>query len=127
KTEIQEILGHCPAKADQMPLGQQRHSGIEEEKLKRRCRDKKRSRIDAGNFSHARSDGHGRSRYRQGFSGQGSSNGPTYDEDRVSNPKPPGISSGSLLPTCARCGKRHKGRCLADTRVTSVVVKVVTK
>ncbi|WMV07143.1 hypothetical protein MTR67_000528 [Solanum verrucosum] len=27
----------------------------------------------------------------------------------VSNAKPQGISHGSLLPTCARCGKRHKG------------------
>jgi len=33
----------------------------------------------------------------------------------MSNPRPQRISSESLLPTCARCGRRHEGRCVAGT------------
>ncbi|WMV29476.1 hypothetical protein MTR67_022861 [Solanum verrucosum] len=33
----------------------------------------------------------------------------------VSNAKQQEISRGFVLPTCARCGKRHKGKCLAGT------------
>ncbi|XP_049356979.1 uncharacterized protein LOC125821604 [Solanum verrucosum] len=47
---------------------------------------------------------------------QGSSNAPNYKEERVSNPKPPGISDESLWPTCARSGNRHEGRCLAGKK-----------
>ncbi|XP_049386015.1 uncharacterized protein LOC125850144 [Solanum stenotomum] len=76
----------------------------------------KRSINDDGNSSHERSDGHGRPKYRQKFCRHDSSNAPKYSEDRVSNPKPQGISSESLWPTCARCGKRHEGRCLAGMK-----------
>ena len=31
----------------------------------------------------------------------------------VSTPRPQGISNESLWSFCARCGKRHEGRCLA--------------
>ncbi|XP_049378053.1 serine/arginine-rich splicing factor RS2Z33-like [Solanum stenotomum] len=85
---------------------------IEEKKLKGRYREKKRFGDD-DNSPHVRSDGHGHPKHRQRFSEQDSSNAPKYSEDRVSNPKPQGISSESLWPTCARCGKRHEGRCLA--------------
>uniref|UniRef100_M1DLM4 Zinc knuckle family protein n=1 Tax=Solanum tuberosum TaxID=4113 RepID=M1DLM4_SOLTU len=54
---------------------------IEEEKLKRRSREKKRPRIDDDKFSYDRSDGHGRSRNRQRFYRQGSANAPKYNED----------------------------------------------
>ncbi|XP_049357062.1 uncharacterized protein LOC125821721 [Solanum verrucosum] len=85
---------------------------IEEEKLKERSRETKRSRIGDGNFSHARSDGHGRPRYRQRFSGQGSSNSPKFHKKRVSNPKPQGGGGGSSLPNCAECGRNHECKCL---------------
>ncbi|KAH0650427.1 hypothetical protein KY284_030339 [Solanum tuberosum] len=62
---------------------------IEESKLKKeRAREKKRSRVDNDG-----SDGHGCSKNRQKFFGQGYSNAPKYKEER--------------------CGKRHEGRCLA--------------
>ncbi|XP_049391512.1 uncharacterized protein LOC125855903 [Solanum stenotomum] len=38
---------------------------IEEDKLKERSREAKRAKIGDGNFSHARSNGHGRSIFRQ--------------------------------------------------------------
>ncbi|WMV58316.1 hypothetical protein MTR67_051701 [Solanum verrucosum] len=47
---------------------------IEEENLKEKFREAKRAKIGDGNFSHARSDGHGRPMFQQRFSGQGSSN-----------------------------------------------------
>jgi len=72
---------------------------IDEDKLKERFRENKRSRTGDGNFSHARSDGHGRPRYRQRFSGQGSSNAHKFNKERVSNPKPQGGNGGgSSLP-----------------------------
>ncbi|XP_049381260.1 uncharacterized protein LOC125845772 [Solanum stenotomum] len=87
---------------------------LKDEKLKGRSREKKESRMDDDNPSYDTSDGHGRSRNRQRFSGKGSSNAPKYNEDRVFNPKPQGISSESLWPTCATCGKSYEGKCLAE-------------
>jgi len=49
---------------------------------------------------------------------QGSSNASAskFNKDRVSNPKPQeGNGSGSLLPTCAKCGIKHEGKCLAGS------------
>jgi len=86
---------------------------IEEAKLKGRAREKKWSRNDDGDSSHVRSDRHGRSKNRQRFFGQGSFNTGKYKEDKVFSPKTHKISNESLWPTCARCGKRHEGRCLA--------------
>uniref|UniRef100_M1DH66 Gag-pol polyprotein n=1 Tax=Solanum tuberosum TaxID=4113 RepID=M1DH66_SOLTU len=87
---------------------------IEGEKFKEKTRQTKRAKTDDGNFSHARSDGHGRPRFRQTFSGQGSSNAsPKFNKERVSNHKPQGGNeSQSSLPmsTCVRCGKKHEGR-----------------
>ncbi|WMV09070.1 hypothetical protein MTR67_002455 [Solanum verrucosum] len=62
-------------------------------------------------------DGHGRSKFRQRFFGQGSSNVPSkFNKERVSNPKPKGGSgSGSLFPTCAKCGKKREGKFLAGS------------
>ncbi|WMV24299.1 hypothetical protein MTR67_017684 [Solanum verrucosum] len=62
---------------------------IEEEKLKEKSRETKRAITCDGNFSHSRSERHGRPRLRQKFFGQGSSNvPPEFNKDRVSNPKP---------------------------------------
>ncbi|XP_049391569.1 uncharacterized protein LOC125855999 [Solanum stenotomum] len=45
---------------------------------------------------------------------QGSSNSPRFNKERVSNLKPQGGNrSGSLLPTCAMCGRKNEGKCLA--------------
>ncbi|XP_049372511.1 uncharacterized protein LOC125837430 [Solanum verrucosum] len=51
------------------------------------------------------------------FSGQCSSNSrPRFNKDMVSNPKPQGENGGGFsLSTCAKCGKKHEGKCLADT------------
>ena len=57
---------------------------IEEEKLKEKSRETKRAKTDDGNFSPARSNGHGRSKLFQRFSSQGSSNSPSkFNKDRV--------------------------------------------
>ncbi|XP_049369906.1 uncharacterized protein LOC125834798 [Solanum verrucosum] len=65
---------------------------IEEEKVKKRSREAKRAKIGDGYFSHLRSDGHGCSRFRQRFFGQGSSNAPSKFNKN-----------------------RNEGKCLADT------------
>ncbi|XP_049394726.1 uncharacterized protein LOC125859017 [Solanum stenotomum] len=94
-------------------------SAIEEKKLQKKSREVKRVKIDDGNFSHERSDGHSHSRFRQRFSGQGSSNAPLkFNKDKVSNPKTQGGNSNrSLLSksTCTRYGRNPEGKCLADT------------
>ncbi|XP_049364054.1 uncharacterized protein LOC125828771 [Solanum verrucosum] len=64
------------------------------------------------------SDGQGRPRFRQRFSNKGSSSALRFNKDRVSNPKPQeGNSSGSYVarPNCAKCGRKHDGKCLVGT------------
>ncbi|XP_049414708.1 uncharacterized protein LOC125877463 [Solanum stenotomum] len=76
-------------------------------------------KIGDGNFSNKRFDGKGRPRFRQRFSDQISFNAPPkFNRDRVSNPKPQGGNgSGSSLcrSNCPKCGRKHEGKCLADT------------
>ncbi|WMV50867.1 hypothetical protein MTR67_044252 [Solanum verrucosum] len=103
---------------------------IEEEKLKEKSKEAKRENIGDGYFSHSRSDGHGCSKFRQRFSSQGSSNASTakFNKDRVSNLKPQGENgSGSLLTTCARCGRKIAGKCLVGTDGFFVAVRVFTR
>ncbi|KAH0720584.1 hypothetical protein KY290_005079 [Solanum tuberosum] len=89
---------------------------IEEEKLKQRSREVKRPRVDDGNYSHDRSGGQGHSRFRQWFSGQGSTNAPPRQRnERVSNPKPQGDGNNPLMPTFAKYGRNHEGKCLAGS------------
>ncbi|WMV29786.1 hypothetical protein MTR67_023171, partial [Solanum verrucosum] len=87
---------------------------MEEEKLQDKNREVKRARTGDGNFFNARSDGQGRTRFKQRFSNQGcSSAAPRVHNDRVSNPKPQrGNSSGSYVarPNCAKCGRKHEGK-----------------
>ncbi|XP_049406190.1 uncharacterized protein LOC125869803 [Solanum stenotomum] len=90
---------------------------IEEGKLKEESREKKRSIIEDDDPSHARSDGHGRLKYRQKFPGQGSRNTPKFNQEMVSNLKPQGDSSGVLLPGCSKCDRRYVGECLAGSNV----------
>lgn len=77
----------------------------------------KRSRTGDGKFSNSRFDGQGRLRFRLRFSNQSSSSTPPrVKKDRVSNPKPQvGNDSYSYVATCAKCGKRHDGKCLVGT------------
>jgi len=89
---------------------------IEEENLKERSREAKRARVDDGNYSHSRSGGRGRSRFRQKFSGQGYSSGPPRpNNERVSNPKPQGDGNRPSMPTCAKYGRNHDMKCLAGS------------
>ncbi|KAK4731301.1 hypothetical protein R3W88_024289 [Solanum pinnatisectum] len=77
-------------------------------------REGKRARTGDGNFSNAKYDA---PRFKQRFSNQGSSSAPRVNKDRVSNPKPQGGNSGGSSmskPTCAKCGKKHDGKCLVD-------------
>ncbi|XP_049348209.1 uncharacterized protein LOC125812780 [Solanum verrucosum] len=94
---------------------------IEELIIKGKSREVKKVKTGDINFSHARSDGHGRSKFHQGSSDQGSSNvPPKFDKDRVSNPKPQGGNGGGsslARSTYAKCGKKHDGKCLASTDV----------
>ncbi|XP_049375597.1 uncharacterized protein LOC125840666 [Solanum verrucosum] len=86
------------------------------ENFRERYWETKKARTGDGNFSHSRSDAHGRSEFRQRFFGQGSSNDPPkFNKDKVSNPNPQGRNGGgSSLSTCARCERKHEGKCLAD-------------
>uniref|UniRef100_A0A0V0HP02 Putative ovule protein n=1 Tax=Solanum chacoense TaxID=4108 RepID=A0A0V0HP02_SOLCH len=90
---------------------------IEEEKHKEKSGEAKKARTGDGDFSHSRSDGYGRSKFRKRFSSQGSSNAPPkFNKYRVPNPKPQeGNSGGSSSFTCAKFGRRHEGKFLAST------------
>ncbi|XP_049375513.1 uncharacterized protein LOC125840585 [Solanum verrucosum] len=37
--------------------------------------------------------------------------------ERVSNPKPQGDGNRPPMPTCAKCGRNHEGKCLAGSNV----------
>jgi len=65
--------------------------------------------VDDGNNSYSRSGGRGRSRFRQKFSGQGSTSAPSRtNNERVSNPKPQGDGNRSSIPNCANVGEIMK-------------------
>ncbi|XP_049397383.1 uncharacterized protein LOC125861561 [Solanum stenotomum] len=95
------------------------HAHQIEEKLKGKYREIKRAKTRGGNFSNARSDGQGRPRFRQRFSGQGSSNAyPNFNQDRVSNPKSQGGNGSEfslLRSNCAKFGRKQEGKGLAGT------------
>lgn len=80
---------------------------IEEEKVKEKSKETSRAKTSDGNFSHARSDGHGNLRFNKTFSGQGSSYAPPFlKKYRVSNPSPQRGNGSRLsfsLCTCVRC------------------------
>ncbi|XP_049367973.1 uncharacterized protein LOC125832826 [Solanum verrucosum] len=85
-------------------------------KIKERSREAKRARVDDGNFSYSMSGRRGHSSFRQKSSGKGSTNAPPKSSnEKVSNPKPQGYGSRSLMPTCAKCGRNHEGKCLAGS------------
>ncbi|WMV41581.1 hypothetical protein MTR67_034966 [Solanum verrucosum] len=86
-----------------------------DEKLKERSREAQRTNTDDNDFSHSKSERQGRSKFQQRFSSQGSSNAPpNFNKYRVSNHKPQGGNGGGyLLSTCARCGRKREGKCLA--------------
>uniref|UniRef100_M1DRV3 Polyprotein n=1 Tax=Solanum tuberosum TaxID=4113 RepID=M1DRV3_SOLTU len=93
---------------------------MENEKLQGNNKEVKRARTGEGNFSNAKSDGQGRQRFKQRFSYQGSSSTPRVDKDKdsVSNPKPQGGNSGGSYvarPNCAKCGRKHEGKCLVGS------------
>ncbi|XP_049357009.1 uncharacterized protein LOC125821644 [Solanum verrucosum] len=91
---------------------------MEGEKLQDKNREVKRARIGDGNFSNARSDGQGLPRFKQRFSNQGSSSAPRVNKDRVCNPNPLGENNGCSYvarPNCAKCGRKHDGKCLVSS------------
>jgi len=60
----------------------------------------------------------GQQRFKQRFSNQDSCSAPKVNKNMVSNPKPQGgYDKGTTMakPACAKCGKRHDGKCLAGT------------
>uniref|UniRef100_M1DHL0 Gag-pol polyprotein n=1 Tax=Solanum tuberosum TaxID=4113 RepID=M1DHL0_SOLTU len=69
---------------------------IEESKLKRKNREVKRARTGDGNFSNARSNGQGQKKFKQGYSGQDSSNTPRFNQEK-------GSGSPFPKPTCTKC------------------------
>ncbi|XP_049357353.1 uncharacterized protein LOC125822017 [Solanum verrucosum] len=96
---------------------------MEELKFKEKSREVKRARTVDGNFSNARSDEQGKprfkQRFKQRFSNQGFSHpSPRVNKDMVSNRKPQGGNGGGSSferSTCAKCGKEHAGKYLANT------------
>ncbi|KAH0706305.1 hypothetical protein KY285_010808 [Solanum tuberosum] len=93
---------------------------VEETSLRKKNREVKRARTDDRNSYKGKFEGQGRSRFRKRFSNQGSSSAPRVNKDRVSNLKPQGGTSGGssmVRPTCAKCGKKHDGKCLVGIGV----------
>uniref|UniRef100_M1DF71 Gag-pol polyprotein n=1 Tax=Solanum tuberosum TaxID=4113 RepID=M1DF71_SOLTU len=90
---------------------------IESEKLQGN-REVKRARTSEGNISNNKPGGQGRQGFKQRFSNQGSTSTPRVDKDRVSNPKSQGGNSGGSYvarPNCAKCGRKHEGKCLVGS------------
>ncbi|XP_049357000.1 uncharacterized protein LOC125821630 [Solanum verrucosum] len=81
---------------------------FENEKFEERSRGTKRYRLEDDDSS------------QEGSYGQSHSNiPPKFNQKEVSTLKSKGVSgSGSYVvsPTCARCGKKHNGKCLAGTK-----------
>uniref|UniRef100_M1AP08 Retrotransposon gag protein n=1 Tax=Solanum tuberosum TaxID=4113 RepID=M1AP08_SOLTU len=90
---------------------------MEESKLKKEFKEKKRSRLDDEKSLDDESDGHGRHRFRQKFPEQGPLSTPKFNQKRVSNPKLQEDGSEILLPGCSKCDRRHEGECLAGSNV----------
>ncbi|XP_049356909.1 uncharacterized protein LOC125821531 [Solanum verrucosum] len=89
-------------------------------RLKKKNREVKRARTNDGNSSKGKFEGQGRPRFKGKFSNQSSSNALRGNKGRVSNPKPQGRNSGGSSmkrPTCAKCGKKHDGKCLVGMGV----------
>ncbi|KAK4731856.1 hypothetical protein R3W88_024844 [Solanum pinnatisectum] len=91
---------------------------IEEQKLKQVNREVKKARTEDRNSSNGKFKSQGRLRFKRKFSNQGSSSTPRVNKDWVFNPKPQGGNSGGSYvdrPNCAKCGKKHGGKCLVGT------------
>lgn len=86
---------------------------IEEKNLKEISREELMDIMDDENLVHARFGRWVRCRFRQRYSGQGSTKAPPKPRnERVSNSKPQGDNCKSLISTCAKCGRNHEGKCL---------------
>ncbi|KAH0695924.1 hypothetical protein KY289_013406 [Solanum tuberosum] len=93
---------------------------VEESRLRKKSIEVKRARPDDGNSSKNKFEGQSGPRFKKKFSNQSSSNAPRPNKERVSNPKPQGGNrDGSSMgkPSCAKCGKKHEGKCLVDMGV----------
>ncbi|XP_055836422.1 uncharacterized protein LOC129905075 [Solanum dulcamara] len=98
----------------------ERDLGMLEEKLNKKARESKRENIDCGDISHSKTGSGGRQQFCQKSSGQNSSNTltPKFNKYRAYNPRPQGVSSsGQTIPACKKCGKSHRGECLAGSGV----------
>ncbi|XP_049375775.1 uncharacterized protein LOC125840853 [Solanum verrucosum] len=85
---------------------------------RKKNREVKKAGTDDGNSSKGKFESQGKPRFNRRLSNQGSSITPRVKKDRVSNPKPQGGNSGGssmTRPTCPKCGKKHKGKCLVGT------------
>ncbi|WMV45442.1 hypothetical protein MTR67_038827 [Solanum verrucosum] len=81
---------------------------IENDKVKERPRETKWYRIEDDNSSQERSEGHGRLRPQQRFSGQGTSKTPPrFIKEMVSNPKFHERSNNCRFLDCAKCGRNN--------------------
>ncbi|XP_049399874.1 uncharacterized protein LOC125863954 [Solanum stenotomum] len=93
---------------------------VEESRLRKKSREVKRESPDDGNSSKSKFEGQSGPRFKKKFSNQSSSNAPKPNKDKVPNSKPQGGNRGGSSmekPTCAKCGKKHKGKCLAGISV----------
>ncbi|XP_049378140.1 uncharacterized protein LOC125842904 [Solanum stenotomum] len=90
---------------------------IEELKLKKESKEKKRSTLDDDEPLDDESDGHDRPKFRQKFPEQGPSSTSKFNQKRVSNPKSQEEGSEILLPGCLECDRSHEGECLACSNI----------
>ncbi|XP_049399810.1 uncharacterized protein LOC125863878 [Solanum stenotomum] len=63
--------------------------------------------IEVTSVEKSESDGKGRPKFKQRYSGQDSPNTPRFNQEK-------GGGSPSPKPTCTKCGRNHHGKCLAD-------------
>ncbi|TMW94798.1 hypothetical protein EJD97_009786 [Solanum chilense] len=97
-----------------------------EQNLKQVSRDLKRSNPDEGNSSKTRFEIQDKPRFKKKFSNPSPSNAPKPNQGRRTAPKPQGENKSGLIgerATCANCGKKHEGRCLAGMGVCFVCRK----
>ena len=93
---------------------------IEGKKLKHIGIELRRSKPDKGNFSKTRFEIRDKPRFTKRFSNPSPSNYPNPNQDIRTTTKPQGENKSGPIrerTTCARCGKKHRAKCLAGMGV----------
>ena len=90
---------------------------IEEDKLKDLARDNKRERVDGGVFTHQKCGFRGNGNRGQGGPRFNNNAPPPPRFDKGKGPMAPRDNVSPNFPACKKCGRTHKGECLAGSNV----------